>query len=124
MRSKVSIALLILIAITLAVLGYNRHSAIQTAIAWARVAPLPVTSICVDVETSGSMFTREITLSFTPTESQLFNWLIDSDGISDAERISSGDVTRYLVLPGEGAQFAEVSIDEAIGLVTIRAYWS
>lgn len=123
-RSKVILVCLAILAMAVTLFVLNRQSAIDTAIAWARLAPPPVSSLRVNVDVSGSMFSREIRLSFRPTEDQLERWLLASDGISDAQIIRHSEVTSYRIQPGEGAQFAEVRVNESTGYVEVRTYWS
>ena len=115
---------LAVLAVGLTLFVKNRQSAIDTAIEWARLQPPPVSSLRVNVDTSGSMFSREIQLSFRADRDQLHRWLLESDGISDAKVSTKGSVTLYDIRPGGGAQFAEVRVDESTGHVIVRTYWS
>jgi hypothetical protein len=104
---------------------YLNHSAIETARAWARLAPLPASARDLEVDVTGSMFTRELEISFKATRQDVAEWLQRSPGIRDAEPPQvRGSVTRYVIKPGGGAQWAEVKIDSRWNRVTIRTYWS
>ena len=104
--------------------GLDKQSAIGTSIEWARLAPLPVPTREVAVETDGSPFTREFWLSFHLSKDQLEQWLSECEGISDAEVFQKGKIIRYALRPGGGAQFAEVRVNWSTGEVVVHTYWS
>jgi hypothetical protein len=101
-----------------------KKSAIETTREWARLAPLPVSKSEVDVEVTGSIFTRGFRVSFSAASDQLESWLSASEGIADAEIYKEGDFDRYAIRPGGGAMFAEVSVNRYTGDVYIRTFWS
>jgi len=102
----------------------NKESAIDTTIAWASLAPLPVSHSGVDVEVTGSIFTRGFRVSFSTAPDQLESWLSASEGIADADLYQEGDFDRYAIRPGGGAMFAEVRVNRYSGDVYIRTFWS
>ena len=124
LRALIIIVSIATFAATVTSCGPKKQSAIDTSIEWARLAPLPVPNREVAVETVGSPFTREFKLSFQLSEAQLEQWLSDCEGISDAEIFQEGEITRYAIRPGGGAQFAEVRVNRSTGEVVVRTYWS
>jgi hypothetical protein len=104
--------------------GLDKQSAIDTSIEWARLAPLPVPSHEVAIETAGSPFTREFWLSCHLSKHQLEQWLSECEGISDAAVFQKGKTTRYTIRAGGGAQFAEVRVNRSTGEVVVHTYWS
>ena len=123
-KALITIVSIAIFAATITSCGPRKQSAIDTSIEWARLAPLPVPTREVSVETVGSPFTREFRLSFYLSEAQLEQWLSDCEGISDAKIFQEGEITRYAIRPGGGAQFAEVRVNRSTGEVFVRTYWS
>ena len=101
-----------------------KDSAIETTREWARLAPLPVSKSEVDVEVTGSIFTRGFRVSFSTAPDQLESWLSASEGIADADIYHEGNFIRYAIRPGGGAMFAEVRVNRYSGDVYIRTFWS
>lgn len=103
----------------------NKASATECVCEWARLAPLPVPNDAVHIETRGGMFTREFILSFRGTREEISTWLLASPSTRDSFSGSKTphDWHRELV-PGGGAQFAEITLSENGTKVVIRAYWS
>ena len=125
-RSRVAVATLVLFSIAfVAVWCQRHHSAIETTLEWARLAPLPVAKVRVHVEVTGSVFTREFRLTLRAKPDDVDEWLKSSEGIKDARVTTHANMlTKYAILPGGGAQFAQVLVYPKIGEVVIRAYWS
>jgi CO/xanthine dehydrogenase Mo-binding subunit len=98
--------------------------ALATASAWARLAPIPLSAHDRRVQSKGSMFCREFVITFVAPPGDVRQWLQASPGPSSAKRSVSGTATVYSITPGGGAEFAEVSVNEVTGEVTIRTYWS
>ena len=92
---------------------------------WGRLAPVPESAEGLKVATEGGMFTRAFRVSFSDSMPEIDRWLNESPGTHEAkpERPTPG-TRRYLIRPGGGAQHAEVTIDDASGLVSIYVYWS
>ncbi|MBT8364679.1 MAG: hypothetical protein KJP23_08230 [Deltaproteobacteria bacterium] len=124
MQRKTIIAAGIILLMTFANGCVFKESAIETTIEWARLAPLPVSHSGVDVEVTGSIFTRGFRVSFSTAPDQLESWLSASEGIADAEIYQEGDFDRYAIRPGGGAMFAEVRANRYTGDVYIRTFWS
>lgn len=102
----------------------NRLSAINAATKWARLAPLPASAKNVQVETKGTMFTRQFVITFDAPPAVIQQWIAASPGPSSATQSIAGSVTTYAITPGGGAQFAEVKVDLNANRVVIRTYWS
>jgi hypothetical protein len=119
------VAATVVIAALVAFRLFHRHSMIDSTREWARLAPIPADAEDFAIEARGSMFTREFRASFRATGDSIARWLQDSPGTREATRTrtSQGRWT-YSIRPGGGAQFAEVTVDDQTGVVTIRVYWS
>ena len=71
------------------------------------------------------MFIREYRITFSATPEDNQRWLRDSPGTRTAATKTEEDGRLiYSVIPGGGAQFAEVTISKDMRTVHIRAYWS
>src|SRR4051812_19610397 len=92
---------------------------------WARLAPYPESARDLRASTEGSMFTRSFRVSFTAPAADIERWLKDSPGTREAtpDRPSPGK-RHFAISPGGGAGYAEVTVDETLGLVTIYVCWS
>ena len=103
-----------------------RNSALSTAREWARVADFPVSASSVEIEVRGSSFTREFIVTFDAPAGDVEQWVKDSPGLSSvaSPRILDDGSTLYEIVPGGGAQFAEVAISASGERVRIRVYWS
>lgn len=103
----------------------DQESAIDTTQEWARLADFPPSTRNVQIDTKGSMFSREFIIEFEASPEDIAQWLRDSPGPSAAtpERLDDGSL-RYPIDAGGGAQFAEVIHWPSVGKVRIRAYWS
>ena len=125
-RSRIAVAVFGLLLVVIVGGWYERNrSAIETTLEWARLEPLPVSAINVNVEVIGSVFSRQFRLTFTAEPDVVDAWLKASEGIQDAEKSRHADMLiRYAIHPGGGAQFAQVLVYPNIGQVEIRAYWS
>ncbi|MEO1623065.1 MAG: hypothetical protein AAFU53_18790 [Cyanobacteria bacterium J06632_3] len=108
----------------LAACGGPDRSAIEASLAWARLSPLPEGAEQIETLVKGSSFSREFEVSFTGNEDTIRTWLQESPGTQSAEVSTVGEVSTYTIAPGEGAQFAQVSVDWATRTVTIHTYWS
>ena len=98
--------------------------AIATAFMWARLAPLPAAAHDRHVQVRGSVFTREFIITFIAPPETIQGWISASPGPASAPRVISGTVTTYKIVPGGGAEFAQVQVDRESGKVIIRTYWS
>ena len=103
---------------------HERQSALSCIQEWGRLAPFPPTAHSVQIETAGSMFTREFRASFSADPDEIERWLSDSPGIQDATAEKDGGTTVYRIRPGGGAAFAEAIVDLEGGTVRIHVYWS
>ena len=71
------------------------------------------------------MFTRAFRASFSAPIEDVEQWLRESPGTREAtlER-PSPSTRRFLIRPGGGAQWAEVTVDDSSGEVRIYVCWS
>lgn len=130
---KITAALAVLGAVLLAAAGWLlisedsplvRASAIDATCAWARLEPFPKSASEVKIRVTGSMFTREFHISFTAPPEDIQKWLELSAGPREAKKqLADGTIT-YEIEPGEGAQFAQVTLSRDRRKVFIRTYWS
>lgn len=130
-RCRILIASAIIVALVVALVAGGmyvshlmRQSAIETASSWARLAPLPPSAQDMQVEVKGSMFSREFVISFDASPAVIQQWLASSPGPASASPTVIGPVATYAIMPGGGAQFAEVKVDSRAGKVVIRTFWS
>jgi len=98
--------------------------AIATALTWARLESLSTSAQNVTVEILGSPFSHEFIVTFDAPAGDLQEWLRSSPGTSASSPKTADGMTIYSIEPGDGAQFAEVRIDESTGRVIINTYWS
>lgn len=123
-----AVVALVLIAIVTAggifLVDTNRQSAIETTLVWARLAPFPPSATNIDVDIRGSMFTREFVITFDASPPVIQQWLAASPGPASTTPSVAGTISTYAIVPGGGAQFAEVRVDVAASKVVIRTYWS
>ena len=114
----------------LSVLGYvhlqnaSYRSGLVATKEWARLNDFPETATDVSVETTGSMFTREFTVTFVAPLKDINSWLNHSPGTRDVTPTTTGSVRKYEIEPGGGAQHAELEVDERTRTVKIYSYWS
>ena len=104
---------------------HNQASAIEAVREWARLAPLPESATGLDIQTTGTMFTREFNIEFTAPAADILAWLEKSPGPSAAKLRQDPDGTViYEIDAGGGAQFAEVRVLKNGTIVRIKAFWS
>lgn len=102
----------------------ERQSALDCIQAWGRLAPFPQGARDIEIETTGSAFTRGFRASFHATPDAIERWLSESPGIRDATTEQQAALTTYHIRAGGGATFAEAVVDREHGRVRIRVYWS
>jgi hypothetical protein len=92
---------------------------------WGRLAPFPANAANVTVETEGSLFTRDFRASFIAPKQDIQNWIKNSPGFIAVipEKITDSKV-RYHIVPGSGANKAEVTIDSILNKVEIYVSWN
>lgn len=122
---------LILFLVLAAVIGkpvrnkVETESMIKTTLEWGRLAPIPGSKSDFRISTEGGPFTRAFRSSFRLPKADLDKWIQASPGFSDAEKVEgNGSGDKYVIKPGGGAQYAEVTIDRGNGFVEIYVYWS
>ncbi len=128
------IVLFSIVLVFVAVAGYlvfcpngpiNKSSAIETTIAWARLAPFPKSVSMLNIETQGSALTREFTITFEAPVYDIETWLDKSPGTKKITPVLQKDGSyKYTITPGEGASFAELFFFEKNGKVLIHTYRS
>jgi hypothetical protein len=103
----------------------NRQSAIDCTLEWGRLAPFPASAEQFSITTHGNMFTREFRASFIASPTEIERWLKESPGTRQAVPTTPfPNVRKFQIAPGGGAQFAEVSVDDAKHQVFIVVSWS
>jgi len=102
----------------------NGAGAIETTKEWAQLSDFPVTASNVTVEAGGSVFTTEFTVEFDAPLADIETWLNESPGTKDVTPEVGGNIRKYSIEPGGGAQHAELELDEKSGHVKINVYWS
>ncbi len=127
LRYAVALGTLLLIA---GIYGYvnlrsaQDRDAIQTIREWARLVELPATATDIRVQTSGSPFTRDFTVTFVAPREDVEAWLHQSPGTTGLTPKTEGSIQKYDIQPGGGAQHADLEFDPHTGAVKIHAYWS
>lgn len=102
-----------------------RESAIATTLEWGRLAPFPESVQHFQITTEGSMFSRAFRVEFGATPDMIDRWIAGSPGMRDLEPDKSQpNIRRYHIVPGGGAQHAEVEIDDVAHTVKVYVYWS
>ena len=102
----------------------NYRSALKATKEWARLVDFPKSAENIDIETSGTMFTRAFTVTFTAPLNDINEWLRECPGTAEASPIVSGSIRRFEIEPGSGAQGAELEVEDESGTVRICVYWS
>jgi hypothetical protein len=128
-----AVAIVVAATITVGLLAYttwtgsrvNEAEAIETTLAWARLAPLPADAREIVVTAQGTSFTRSFRLGFVLPADVLDEWLRKSRGIADTQPTTPApDRRHYPIEPGGGAQHAEVEVDDTSHRVSVYVYWS
>jgi len=126
-KRKICVALTLL-ALVAALLGYrawDRSEMLRLTLDWGRLAPLPESKQDFTIATEGGLFTRAFRTSFSAPMADVERWLHDSPGTRDVTPERPSPTSRkYLIVPGGGAEHAEVNVDESCGAVRIYVYWS
>ena len=88
------------------------------------IAPFPSSASNVSIKPEGSLFTRSFRASFVAPKQDILSWIQDSAGLNDAmpEELSDNKVW-YSIMPGGGADQAEVTIDYILNKVEIYVSW-
>lgn len=91
---------------------------------WGRLAPFPASATDVSITTEGSSVTRSFRASFIAPKQDIHKWIKESSGINEAtpEELS-GNKVKYIIVPGGGANRAELTIDYALNKVDIYVSW-
>jgi hypothetical protein len=103
--------------------AWDRHEMLRVTLIWGRLAPLPPSAQNFTITKEGSMFTRAFRASFTAPATDVDRWLRESPGTRDVTpEKTSPTARRFLMSPGDGAEHAEVTVDDS-GAVRIYVYW-
>ena len=103
----------------------NRASTIDSILTWGRLASFPSSAQQLTIDGGGSMFTRSFRTSFVALPEEINDWLRRSPGTSEAPvKIPSPGFRHFEIVPGGGAQHAEVTVDDTLHVVSIYVYWS
>jgi hypothetical protein len=118
----------VVIVLVVLVLLFKWHEGRQEmalTLEWGRLAPFPASATDVRVSTEGSMFTRGFRAHFVAPRADVDAWLAASPGPRSATKEAVGKSrTKYVITPGGGAGWAELTVDEATGTVDVYVYWS
>jgi hypothetical protein len=102
-----------------------KQSAISATLKWGRLAPFPSTAEQFSITTEGNMFTRAFHASFTAPPSDIEQWLRESPGTREVSPTTpSPGIRRFQIVPGGGAQRAEVIVDDTENRVSVYVCWS
>src|SRR4051794_7721769 len=117
----VGIAFVLLIAFAVAWLQRTEErQRLEIPREWARLAPYPESARDLRASASGSAFSRSFRVSFTAPARDIERWLGASPGPREATpNVTSPGRRHFAIKPGGGAQHAEVTVDDATGLVSI-----
>ena len=79
---------------------YQRREAIQSALAYGRLAALPATAREVDVDTGGSFFSRTFWLTFQASRADIEAWQRHSPGLAGQRPTTEPSFVRSTNAPG------------------------
>ena len=103
----------------------KQEEMVKITLEWGRLAPLPDHIENFSIHTEGSAFTRSFRASFGSTDEALQKWIEESPGLLDATvEAMDDDKQKFVIMPGGGANYAEVIIDFASNTVQIYVSWS
>lgn len=122
--NKLILSAVIISILVIANFYFSSNDSVSTALEWSCMEPLPNDAINIKVGNGGSAFTREFTISFTASKSEIENWVKRSNGTQASEIKFEGDIAYYYIKPCAGALYARISINWATLKVYLRTYWS
>jgi hypothetical protein len=103
----------------------RRDEMISLTLRWGRLARFPESVRDLSVRTEGNIFTRSFRVHFNASEEVITKWIADSPGLKEAVIQSTVDgKEKYVISPGDGANYAEVIVDFRTGQVDIYVAWS
>lgn len=102
----------------------DRDEMLRLTLIWGRLAPLPATAQNFTITEEGNMFTRSFRASFIAPVADVERWLRESPGTLSHQRDLHRRLGGSLISPGDGAQHAEVTVDDSSGAVRIYVSWS
>jgi hypothetical protein len=103
----------------------NRKYAIEAALEWARLAPLPKSANIIATDIEGSAFTREFRVIFTAPASEIKAWIKASPGIKAVKPTKEEDGNwHYKIVPLGKVLYAGIIVSSDYTKVWIRTFWS
>ncbi len=103
----------------------EQRQQLEIPLEWARLAPYPETARDLRASTAGGAFSRSFRVSFSAPAGDIERWLQASPGTREAAPTAPSPGQRHFAIkPGGGAQHAEVTVDDASGVVSVYVYWS
>jgi len=104
---------------------HDKASAIDCTLTWGRLEPIPASAQQFKITKHGSAFTRGFRASFNAPAADIEDWLQRSPGAREAILTTpSPGIRHFKIKPGDGAEFAEVKVDDTQNRVFIHVYWS
>jgi hypothetical protein len=105
------------------VFPWQKTEVIKTTLNWGGLAELPKEAENLNVEKSGSMFTRTFIIEFNSDQKEIEKWILNSKRLKNNKPKVKGVNETYEIYPGENESLGgKVSIEK--GKVTIRISWS
>ncbi len=97
---------------------------IATTLNWARLDPFPSSMSDFSIHATGNIFTRGFRSHFKAPITDINAWLSSSPGTKGLTPKWEKNKRLYVIEPGDGATWAEVTVDEEAESVEVYAYWS
>lgn len=105
------------------VFPWQKTEAIKTTLNWGGLAELPKKAENLNVEKSGSMFTRTFTVEFNADQKEIEDWIQNSKRLKNNTPKASGKNKIYEIYPGEKESLGgKVTIEN--DKVIIQMSWS
>lgn len=108
---------------------FRQAEMMQLTLEWGRLAPFSVANAeNVSIWTEGNQFTRSFRAKFNASDEDTNSWIKASPGLNEAtiEETSDGK-KKYVIMPGGGANYAEVIIDfkpDQVNEVEVYVSWN
>ena len=106
--------------------SHDKEEDIQTALNWGGLYKLPENASSIDIQTNGSILTRQFIIKFKCNKEGIENWIQQSKRLKNNHPLLiKENISRYEIYPGENnAEGGYVEINAAEGAVTINISWS
>lgn len=96
----------------------------QLTLAWGRLVPFPTNAKNVSIQIEGNRFARSFRAQFNAPNQDIETWIDASPGLKQAKIEAMTDETvKYVISPGDGANYAEVIVDFGSGKVEVYVSW-